>query len=332
FCNKLWNATRFVLMNVEGKDNGFERPCAGDCGPGAYLDFSPVDRWIVSELQRVEAEVDRALADYRFDLAANALYAFTWNSYCDWYLELAKVELNHPDEARQRGARRTLLRVLEAILRLAHPIIPFITEELWQKVAPLARRYGERGEQSLSGEALSQALAERRFSIMQQPWPQAEPGKIDGQAEAWMAEVRALIDACRALRGEMNIGPQQRVPLLIASNDPRLDDMLPFLPGLAKLASAERVEALPENTLAPVQIVGEHRLMLKVEIDVAAEKARLDKEIARLRGEIAKAGGKLSNPSFAERAPAAVVEQERQRLAQFEATLEKVEAQRAKLG
>ncbi|MDO5102042.1 MAG: valine--tRNA ligase [Lautropia sp.] len=332
FCNKLWNATRFVLMNVEGRDNGFEKPCAHDCGPGAYLDFSPVDRWIVSELQRVEAEVDKALADYRFDLAANALYAFTWNSYCDWYLELAKVELNHPDEARQRGARRTLLRVLEAILRLAHPIIPFITEELWQKVAPLAKRYGERGEQTLGGNDLTQALAERRFSIMQQPWPVAEPAKIDETAEAWMAEVRALIDACRALRGEMNIGPQQRVPLLIASTDPRLDEMLPFLPGLAKLSSAERVEALPENTLAPVQIVGEHRLMLKVEIDVAAEKARLDKEIARLNAEIAKAQGKLGNPAFAERAPAAVVEQERQRLAQFNATLEKVAAQRAKLG
>lgn len=332
FCNKLWNATRFVLMHVEGKDNGFEKACAKDCGPGAYLDFSPVDRWIVSELQRVEAEIDRALAEYRFDLAANALYAFSWNSYCDWYLELAKVELSHPDEARQRAARRTLLRVLETILRLAHPLIPFITEELWQKVAPLCKRYGERGEQTLSGEALQQALAERRFSLMLQPWPQAQPAKIDEASEAWMQELRALIDACRALRGEMNIGPQQRVPLLIASNDPRLDAMLPFLPGLARLASAERVEALPENTLAPVQIVGEHRLMLKVEIDVAAERARLDKEIARLQGEIAKASGKLSNPSFAERAPASVVEQERQRLAQFNATLEKVEAQRTKLG
>ena len=332
FCNKLWNATRFVLMNVEGRDNGFEKPCEKDCGPGAYLDFSPVDRWIVSELQRVEAEVDRALADYRFDLAANALYAFTWNSYCDWYLELAKVELNHPDEARQRGARRTLLRVLEAILRLAHPIIPFITEELWQKVAPLCKRYGDGGRQTLAGAELQQALAERRFSIMQQPWPQAEPAKIDERSEAWMAEVRALIDACRALRGEMNIGPQQRVPLLIASNDPRIDDMLPFLPGLAKLSSAERVDTLPDGTLAPVQVVGEHRLMLKVEIDVAAEQARLDKEIARLQGEIGKAQGKLANPSFAERAPASVVEQERQRLAQFTATLEKVQAQRARLG
>ncbi|MDO4231650.1 MAG: class I tRNA ligase family protein, partial [Lautropia sp.] len=332
FCNKLWNATRFVLMNVEGKDNGFERACAKDCGPGAYLDFSPVDRWIVSELHRVIRDVEQALADYRFDLAANAIYAFVWNSYCDWYLELAKVELNHPDEARQRGARRTLLRVLEAILRLAHPIIPFITEELWQKVAPLTHRYGDKGEQTLSGADLTAALNERRFSIMNQPWPEHQPGKIDENAEAWMQEVRALIDACRALRGEMGIGPQQRVPLLIESADSRLDDMLPFLPGLAKLESATRVDALPDNALAPVQVVGQHRLMLKVEIDVDAERARLDKEISRLEGEIAKANGKLSNPSFAERAPAAVVEQERTRLAQFTETLDKVRAQRVKLG
>ncbi|MDO4906164.1 MAG: valine--tRNA ligase [Lautropia sp.] len=332
FCNKLWNATRFVLMHVEGKDNGFEKPCEKDCGPGAYLDFSPVDRWIVSELQRVEAEVEKAMADYRFDLAANAIYAFTWNSYCDWYLELAKVELNHPDEARRRGVRRTLLRVLEAILRLAHPIIPFITEELWQRVAPLCHLYGERGKQTLTGAELQRALAERRFSIMLQPYPVSNQAKIDEQSEAWMQEVRALIDACRALRGEMGLGPQQRIPLLIESNDPRIDGMLPFLPGLAKLANVERVATLPDDALAPVQIVGQHRLMLKVEIDLDAERARLDKEIARLEAEIGKANDKLSNPAFTARAPAAVVEQERNRLAQFSSTLDDIRAQRARLG
>ena len=332
FCNKLWNATRFVLMNVEGHDNGFARPCQKDCGPGQFMDFSPVDRWIVSELQRTEAEVAKALAEYRFDLAANAIYGFVWNSYCDWYLELAKVELNHEDPAQRRGARHTLLRVLEAVLRLAHPLIPFITEELWQKVAPLTHSYGDGGVQTLEGEALQQALAERRHSIMLQPYPQANEAKIDENADAWMTELRALIDACRALRGEMNLGPQQRVPLLIASDDARIDQMLPYLPGLARLSSAERVASLPENTLAPVQVVGSHRLMLKVEIDVAAEKARLDKEIARLQAEIGKANGKLSSPNFVERAPAAVVEQERQRLAQFGAMLEKVQGQRAKLG
>ena len=332
FCNKLWNATRFVLMNVEGHDNGFAKPCNKDCGPGQYMDFSPVDRWIVSGLQRTTAEVTKALAEYRFDLAANAVYSFVWNSYCDWYLELAKVELNHPDPAQRRGARRTLLRVLEATLRLAHPLIPFITEELWQKVAPLTNRYGPGGVQTLEGEALAQALAERRHSVMLQPYPVCNDAKIDENAEAWMAELRALIDACRALRGEMGLGPQQRVPLLVASTDERIDAMLPYLPGLAKLSSAERVASLPEDTLAPVQVVGNHRLMLKVEIDVAAERARLDKEIARLQGEIGKASGKLSSESFVQRAPAAVVEQERQRLAQFSATLEKVQGQRAKLG
>ena len=332
FCNKLWNATRFVLMNVEGHDNGFAKPCNKDCGPGQYMDFSPVDRWIVSGLQRTTAEVTKALAEYRFDLAANAVYSFVWNSYCDWYLELAKVELNHPDPAQRRGARRTLLRVLEATLRLAHPLIPFITEELWQKVAPLTNRYGPGGVQTLEGEALAQALAERRHSVMLQPYPVCNDAKIDENAEAWMAELRALIDACRALRGEMGLGPQQRVPLLVASTDERIDAMLPYLPGLAKLSSAERVASLPEDTLAPVQVVGNHRLMLKVEIDVAAERARLDKEIARLQGEIGKANGKLSSESFVQRAPAAVVEQERQRLAQFSATLEKVQGQRAKLG
>ena len=332
FCNKLWNATRFVLMNVEGHDNGFAKPCNKDCGPGQYMDFSPVDRWIVSGLQRTTAEVTKALAEYRFDLAANAVYSFVWNSYCDWYLELAKVELNHPDPAQRRGARRTLLRVLEATLRLAHPLIPFITEELWQKVAPLTNRYGPGGVQTLEGEALAQALAERRHSVMLQPYPVCNDAKIDENAEAWMAELRALIDACRALRGEMGLGPQQRVPLLVASTDERIDAMLPYLPGLAKLSSAERVASLPEETLAPVQVVGNHRLMLKVEIDVAAERARLDKEIARLQGEIGKANGKLSSESFVQRAPAAVVEQERQRLAQFSAMLEKVQGQRAKLG
>ena len=332
FCNKLWNATRFVLMNVEGHDNGFAKPCNKDCGPGQYMDFSPVDRWIVSELQRTTAEVTKALAEYRFDLAANAVYSFVWNSYCDWYLELAKVELNHPDEAQRRGARRTLLRVLEATLRLAHPLIPFITEELWQKVAPLTHRYGPGGVQTLEGEALAQALAERRHSVMLQPYPVCNDAKIDQTSEAWMAELRALIDACRALRGEMGLGPQQRVPLLIASTDARIDAMLPYLPGLAKQSSAERVASLPEDTLAPVQVVGNHRLMLKVEIDVAAERARLDKEIARLQGEIGKANGKLSSESFVQRAPAAVVEQERQRLAQFSAMLEKVQGQREKLG
>ncbi len=332
FCNKLWNATRFVLMNVQGKDNGFSPHTAEQCVPGGYLHFGPVDRWIVSQLQRTEAEVDRALTDYRFDLAAGAIYSFVWNEYCDWYLELAKVNLQHPDPATQRATRRTLLSVLETVLRLAHPIIPFISEELWQKVAPLAMRYGDKGAQVLSGEELNEALREQRHSVMLQAYPQAQPGKIDEASEAWVLELKSIIDACRALRGEMNLGPQQKVPLVIAGSAQRLTDMAPYLPGLAKVSSVELVAELPADAMAPVQLVGEHRLMLKVEIDLPAERARLDKEIARLQSEIGKARGKLASPAFVERAPAAVVAQERERLAQFDAARVKVEEQRLRLG
>ncbi|MEO6270557.1 MAG: valine--tRNA ligase [Lautropia sp.] len=332
FCNKLWNATRFVLMNVDGQDNGFAPHTAEQCVPGGYLHFGAVDRWIVSQLQRTEAEVERAIADYRFDLAAGAIYAYVWNEYCDWYLELAKVNLQHPDPATQRATRRTLLRVLETVLRLAHPIIPFITEELWQKVAPLAMRYGEHGVQRLDGEELAQALSEQRFSVMLQRYPQPQSDRLDEAAEAWVSELKSIIDACRALRGEMNLGPQQRVPLVVASSASHLADMAPYLPGLARLSSVELVSTLPSDAMAPVQVVGEHRLMLKVDIDLAAERTRLDKELARLQAEIAKAQGKLGNTAFVERAPEVVITQEKQRLAQFNAALEKVQEQRRLLG
>ena len=336
FCNKLWNATRFVLMNVsdgdQPLDNGFAPHTAEQCRPGGYLHFGPIDRWIVSQLQRTEADVEQGISQYRFDLAANALYSFVWNEYCDWYLELAKVNLRDPDPAVQRATRRTLLRVLEAILRLAHPIIPFITEELWQKVAPLAHRYGERGEQVLEGDDLARAVADQRHSLMVQPWPKAEPSKIDEPAEGFVAELKQLIEACRVLRGEMNLGPQQKVPLLLAGDTTVGATLAPYLPGLARLSGVELVSELPADAAAPVSIVGNWRLMLKVEIDVAAEQARLDKEIARLKGEITKAHGKLGNAAFVDRAPAAVVAQERERLAQFESLLEKVGEQRARLG
>jgi valyl-tRNA synthetase len=232
----------------------------------------------------------------------------------------------------QRATRRTLLSVLETVLRLAHPVIPFITEELWQRVAPLAMRYGDRGVQALDGEALAQAVRERRHSVMLQRYPEAQPAKIDEAAEAWVAELKSIIDACRALRGEMGLGPQQKVPLVIATGADRVAGMAPYLPGLARLSSVEIVRELPPDALAPVQVVGEHRLMLRVEIDVAEEKARLAKEIGRLEAEIAKATGKLGNASFVDRAPAAVVAQERERLARFQAALEKLAAQRARLG
>jgi valyl-tRNA synthetase len=332
FCNKLWNASRFVLMQTEGRDCGFSPHTADQCVPGGYLHFTPVSRWITSQLQRTEATVEQALAEYRFDNAARELYEFVWNAYCDWYLELAKVDLASPDEAVQRGTRRTLLRVLETVLRLAHPIIPFITEALWQKVAPLAHRYGERGEQRLAGAELEAAVAECRYSVMTQRYPVAEPGKIDPRSEAQVDALKAMVDACRALRGEMSISPAQRMPLVLAGPREAAAAHAPYLQALAKLSGVETVDVLPQDSLAPVQIVGEFRLMLKVEVDVAAERERLDKEITRVAGEVGRAQAKLGNASFVERAPASVVGQERDRLAGFEATLGRLREQRARVG
>ena len=318
FCNKLWNATRFVLMNTEGQDNGLE-----DCKtkPEGYLDFSQADRWIVSILQRTEADVERAFADYRFDLAAKSIYEFVWDEYCDWYLELAKVQLSPlsnslPEgeraslEAEKRATRRTLLRVLETILRLAHPIMPFITEEIWQTIGPMSGRTGP--------------------SIMLEAYPKAQPNKIDEASEDWVALLKQAVDACRSLRGEMSISPAARVPLIAAGDAEKLTKYAPYLKALAKLEDVAVVADLPEAD-APVMLVDDFKLMLQVEIDVAAEKERLGKEIARLENEINKANAKLGNESFVARAPAAVVEQEKARVAEFGASLDKLQAQLSKL-
>jgi valyl-tRNA synthetase len=320
FCNKLWNATRFVMMNCEAQDCGVK--ACGDVDelqPGggcATLDFSAADYWIVSRLQRAEAEAAAHYAEYRFDLLARTIYEFIWDEYCDWYVELAKVQIQSGSAEQQRATRRTLVRVLETVLRLAHPLIPFITEELWQKVAPVAGR----------------AVGDGSESIMLRPYPVADMERIDDQSEAWMARLKDMVNACRSLRGEMSLSPAQKVPLVVAGDTHEVEAFAPYLKALAKLSEVTACgESLPQSE-APVAIAGEFRLMLKIEVDVAAERERIAKEIARVDGEIAKAEKKLGTASFVERAPAAVVEQERERLAGFRALVDKLRGQLSRLG
>ena len=303
FCNKLWNATRFVLMNCEGQNCGIAE--------NAELEYSPVDHWVINELQRIEEQVNKNFPEYRLDLIAQNTYQFVWNVYCDWYLEMAKVTLQNGTPAQARATRRTLLRVLEATLRLMHPIMPFITEELWQTVAPLA------GMKNVE-------------SIMLAQYPVADASKINADADAWMSELQSLVDATRNLRGEMNLSPAQKAPLFISASveqHDKLNAFAPYLKTLAKLSEVTVDAQLPENQGAPVQVVGNVEMMLKVEIDVKAERDRLSKEIARLQGEIAKANGKLNNAGFVAKAPPAVIEQEKKRVAEFGETLAKLETQ-----
>lgn len=320
FCNKLWNATRFVLMNCEGHDCGLKEHTKEECAPGGpahgYLGFSAADRWIVSLMQKVEAEVAKGFAEYRLDNVANAIYDFVWNEFCDWYLEIAKVQIQTGSDAQKRATRRTLIRVLEAILRLAHPVIPFITEELWQKVAPVAGRGGE--------------------SVSVAAYPEAQPERIDEAAIAHVVKLKSMVDACRTLRGEINVSPATKLPLYAVGDAAFLKEVAPVLQALAKLSEVKlfdnEAEWAKAAAAAPVAVVGDAHLCLHMEIDIAAEKARVAKEIARIEGEIARANGKLGNEAFVAKAPPAVIDQEKKRVADFTATLAKLGDQLKRLG
>jgi len=308
FCNKIWNAARYVLDKGE------------DCGQnGEAYELSLADRWIISQLQRTEAEVTRQLEQFRFDLASQALYEFIWNQYCDWYLELSKPVLwdeNAPVE-RARGTRRTLVRVLEVALRLAHPFMPFITEEIWQRIAPLA---------GVSGK-----------TIMLQPWPVANESRIDTVAEGDIEWLQQLMNGLRNIRAEMNIGPGKPLPLFLknagAEDQRRLQENEPLLKKLAKVESFTVLGEADEAPLSATALVGDLQVLVPMAglIDKDAELARLNKEIQRLQGEVQRVGGKLSNAAFVDKAPPAVIDKERAKLAEAEQALANFTEQHARI-
>ena len=324
FCNKLWNATRFVLMNCEGQDCGLKEHTKAECAPGQpfhqYLVFSPADKWITSELQRVEAAVEKGYAEFRLDNVANAIYQFVWDEYCDWYLEIAKVQVQTGTDAEQRATRRTLIRVLETVLRLLHPVTPFITAELWERVAVVAGRKQAGGSES----------------IVTATYPKAQLERVDAQADAWMTQLKAVVSACRNLRSEMSLSPAERVPLMVHGEAAFVAQAAGLLKALAKLSEvrpiADEAGFNQATSTSPVAVVGGLRMALHVEVDVAAEVERLSKEITRLDGEITKAQAKLGNESFVARAPAAVVAQEQQRLADFTASRQRLAEQVERMG
>ena len=334
FCNKLWNATKFVLMNCEAHDCGGKEHTKAECAPArtnaagvvtpagpahGYLKFSAADKWISSELQRVEAAVGQGFADYRLDVVASAIYSFVWDEYCDWYIEIAKVQLQNGSDAHQRATRRTLIRTLETVLRLLHPITPFITAELWETVAVVAGR----------------KVAGSSDSIVLAPYPRAQLDRVDAASDAWVAKFKALVGATRVLRSEMSLPPGARVPLYVIGDDAFVEQATPALKTLARLSEVKQftdeASFTQATSSAAVAVQGESRVALHVEVDVAAETERLGKEVARLQGEVAKANAKLSNESFVARAPAAVVAQEQQRVAEFTATVARLQDQLARL-
>jgi valyl-tRNA synthetase len=316
FCNKLWNASRFVLMNCEGQDCGLMDHGAEACGPGGdYLEFSVADRWIVSVLQKVEADVSEAFGQYRLDNVANRIYQFVWDEFCDWYLEIAKVQIQAGNEAQKRATRRTLIRTLETVLRLAHPVIPFITEALWQVVAPVAGRPGP--------------------SISVAVYPLSQPERMDETAEGAIAKLKHVVDTCRTLRSEMSVSPSTRMPMLVQGDEAFFTQWAPVLKALARLSDVKCFATESEWQIAsgasPFAALDDAKVSLFLEVDVAAERARLTKEMVRIEGEIVKTQNKLSNEAFVAKAPAAVLDLERGRLQTNTATLDKIRDQLSRL-
>ncbi|MEO8125401.1 MAG: class I tRNA ligase family protein, partial [Burkholderiales bacterium] len=320
FCNKLWNATRFVLMHCPPESAVATAAYAPGEPLADEMSLSHADRWIVGELQRVEAAVEKGFAEYRLDNVANAIYAFVWDEYCDWYLEIAKSQLQTGAAPDLRATRATLLRVLEAVLRLLHPIAPFISAELWETVAVAAGRKAQGSTDS----------------IVVAPYPRAQPDRIDPAADAWIAQLKGMVGACRALRSEMGLAPGARVPLCVHGEAAFVAQASPLLKALARLSEVklftDEAAYAQATHSTPVVMHGAARLALQVEIDIDAERERLAKEIARLEGEVAKAEAKLANAGFVGRAPAHVVDQERQRVAEFTAQVERLRDQTARLG
>jgi valyl-tRNA synthetase len=310
FCNKLWNATRFVLMNTEG----VAAPAAATMGDPA----TDAEKWILARLAATAAEAETHFAAYRFDLLAQSLYEFAWNDFCDWFVELGKPALNGDDAAQAASTRHTLLFVLERLLSLLHPLVPFVTEELWQQVAP---RLGIAGD-----------------TIMLQPYPQASDfAAPDERAVADVEWLKAMVSALRRVRSELNVAPGKQVPLLLAGGGEaertrvrRAGSQLRFL---NRLASIEFLDDAAQAPAAATAVVGELTLLVPLAglVDLGAERARLDKELARVAVEIGKSQGKLGNATFVDNAPAAVVDQERQRLADWTAQHAALQAQRRKL-
>src|SRR5260363_124338 len=368
FCNKLWNAARFVFIHCSDDERNSEDE------RDIQNAQSRADRWILSTLQRVSAAVEKHFADFRFDLIAQSIYQFIWDEYCDWYIEFAKVQLQTGTQTQQRVTRHTLLHALETSLRLAHPLMPFITEALWQSVAPLVgrcrerpelfatslhkeqarRQYGDRcgrsrfrrvqrdgcdpaaipnteNAEATQGKPLKKALD----SIMVQPYPRAQPEKIDPDAERWVAQLKTAIEACRTLRGEIQLSPGARAPLFASGDEALLTAFAPYMRALARLSDVRH--CADESALnqaasgAPVAFAGALKMALKADTDPVAERARLDKEIRRIEAELSKCRVKLSNEAFVSKAPEVIVGQERKRASEYEAVRDALIAQRARI-